>query len=582
MLPLGLRVQDKIERLIDKHMQSLGMLGPSTGQQTRATTLTSLRGFKACSFVAICSVSLGEERTPDQRGIRGKTQAVWLDLRTFADRPKFFRLTDRKDQGFLLCPTHEEEITSLVARNVTSYRDMPLKLYQISKPGPFIPPNDPKLIVPAARKYRDELRPRHGLLRGREFIMKDLYTFDVSVEAALDSYGQVQVAYRNFFEELKLPILVAKASSGDMGGDLSHEYHIPTSLGEDNVVSCTSCDYVANEELAEARMPEASVSEAKHIQWSGITEDRSTLVNVWYPESSEGALNLHAVKAVIPNLDTSTTDPSEHLESAKPGSLKVINLFDGRLQQLTQFLEEPGLAEGAADLELKANPTFQSIEYVAKDAEGKPLNLLGVATGSPCPKCADGTLRVQQAIELGHTFHLGTRYSEPLEARVEVPKAVLDSAVSRNTDKQSEMVPLQMGCHGIGVTRLIGAVADHLHDDKGLNWPRKIAPYEVAVLVNGVKVKPELLGAAEEVFDRLADHAKLNGLQLDAALDDRELSLGWKMNDADLVGYPVIVVVGKYWAENREVEVQCRRLGIREHVSVHELPGFVQGLLAEL
>lgn len=411
--------------------------------------------------------------------------------------------------------------------------------------------------------------------------MKDLYTFDVSVEAALKSYEQVQLAYRNFFQELKLPILVAKASSGDMGGDLSHEYHLPTSLGEDNVVSCTSCGYVANEELAEVGMPGASVSEAKHVQWSGITEDRSTLVNVWFPESSESSLNLHAVKALIPDLDTSITDPTGYLNSAKPGSLKVINLFDGRLQQLTQFLEEPGLAESAADLELKANPTFQSIEYVAKDRDGKPLNLLGVTPGSPCPKCADGTLRVQEAIELGHTFHLGTRYSEPLEARVEVPKAVLNSAVS-HTDKQSEMVPLQMGCHGIGVTRLIGAVADYLHDDKGLNWPRKIAPYEVAVLVNGVKAKPEMLGAAEEVFDRLVDHAKMNGLQLDAALDDRELSLGWKMNDADLVGYPVIVVVGKYWAESREVEVQCRRMGIKKRVSVHELPGFVHGLLDEL
>lgn len=417
--------------------------------------------------------------------------------------------------------------------------------------------------------------------------MKDLYTFDVTVKDALESYEQVQVAYRNLFEELKLPILVAKASSGDMGGDLSHEYHIPTSLGEDNVVSCTSCDYVANEELAEVRMPEGGMPDAKHIQWSRLTEDRTTLVNVWYPEASEGGLNLHAIKALVPNLDNSITDPSEYLNLAKPGSLKVMNLFDGRLQQLTQFLEEPGLAESAADLEMKANPAFQSIDYVAKDKEGKPLNLLGAATGSPCPKCAEGTLRVQEAIELGHTFHLGTRYSEPLEARVEVPKANLDPSSSStsavaNTDKQSEMVPLQMGCHGIGVTRLIGAVADHLHDDKGLNWPRKIAPYEVAVLVNGVKAKPELLGAAEEVFDRLADHAKLNDLQLDAVLDDRQLSLGWKMNDADLVGYPVVVVVGKYWAETGEVEVQCRRLGVRELVSVHGLPRLVHGLLDEL
>jgi prolyl-tRNA synthetase len=505
-----------------------------------------------------------------------------------ANRRQLFRLTDRKEQGFLLCPTHEEEITSLVARNVTSYRDMPLKLYQISEAF-LLKYHCYLLILSQARKYRDELRPRHGLLRGREFIMKDLYTFDVTVQDALQSYEQVQLAYRNLFEELKLPILVAQASSGDMGGDLSHEYHLPTSLGEDNVVSCTSCDYVANEELAEARMSGLGASEVKHTQWTGMTEDKSTLVNVWYPDSNEGALNIHAVKALVADLDTSIQDPSDFLDSVKPGTLKVINLFDGRLHHLTQFLEEPGLAESAADLELKANPAFKTIEYMAKDKEGNPLNLLGVVSGSPCPKCQDGSLKVQEAIELGHTFHLGTRYSEPLEARVEVPRAILDSSPSSattvaTTDKQSGMVPLQMGCHGIGVTRLIGAVADHLHDDKGLNWPRKIAPYEVAVLVNRVKSNPELLEAAgDEVYDRLTEHARSSGPQLDAVLDDRKsISLGWKMNDADLVGYPVVVVVGKYWVDNKEVEVQCRRLGVRKRVKVEDLPTVVHGLLDRL
>jgi len=445
------------------------------------------------------------------------------------------------------------------------------------------------LTALAARKYRDELRPRHGVLRGREFIMKDLYTFDITVNDALKSYKQVQAAYRNFFEELKLPVLVAKASSGDMGGDLSHEYHLPTSLGEDNVVSCTSCDYVANEELAEAKLPDTGESEVKHTLWSGITEDRSTLVHVWYPESSGIVLNAHALKALVPDLDLSIEEPTDFISSAEPGSLKVVNFFDRRLHHLTHFLEEPGLAESAADFEMKTNPAYASIQYLAKDTEGKPLDLLGVTTGSPCPKCADGTLKVQEAIELGHTFHLGTRYSEPLEARVEVPKAILESSSSSSpsttvstTEKQSEMVPLQMGCHGIGVTRLIGAVADHLHDDKGLNWPRKIAPYEVAILVNGAKAKPELLQAGEEVYDRLADHAGSDGLRLDAVLDDRQSSLGWKMNDADLVGYPVVVVVGKYWADGREVEVQCRRLGVRERVKVDALPGAVHALLDQL
>ncbi|KAB5579972.1 hypothetical protein GE09DRAFT_1080388 [Coniochaeta sp. 2T2.1] len=528
MLPLGLRVQDKIEKLIDEHMQSLG-----------------------ASKLALSSFS---------------AQSLWEKSGRLTNGvSEFFRLTDRKEKAFLLCPTHEEEITSIVAHNVKSHKEMPLKLYQIT------------------RKYRDELRPRHGLLRGREFIMKDLYTFDISVKAALESYEQVQVAYRNLFAELKLPILVAKASSGDMGGDLSHEYHIPTALGEDNVISCTSCDYVANEELAEGGVPEPSPSAAeplKHICWTCITADRKTLVHVWYPQSGEGSLNMQAIMALVPDLDITVQSTSEITEAAKPRSLKVINLFDGRLRHLTEPLEEDGLAESAADFEMKANPTYESIEYVSKDREGKPLNLLRTRSGDKCPKCADGTLKVQEAIELGHTFHLGTRYSEPLEAKVEVPKAMLEGPLAE-TEKQSEMVPLQMGCHGIGVTRLIGAVADYLHDEKGLNWPRPIAPYEVVVLRNGLKPRPELLEGSEAVFDKLVGYSQEKGHAVDAVLDDRRISLPLKLYDADLVGYPVIVVVGKYWAEG-EVEVQCRRLGVNERVGLDQMPEFVHGLLDQL
>lgn len=407
--------------------------------------------------------------------------------------------------------------------------------------------------------------------------MKDLYTFDISVQAALKSYEEVQVAYRDFFAELRLPVLVAKASSGDMGGDLSHEYHLPTAIGEDKVVSCTSCDYVANEELAEVRAPEP---DGKHRRMFRITEDRSTLVNVWYPESADGVLDIQAVKALVPDLDVNVTDPSEYMRSAKPGSLKVINLIDGRLQHITQFLEKPGLAEQAAGLEMEQYPQFKSVEYVAGDKNGKLLNFLKVAAGGRCPKCEHGTLKVQEAIELGHTFYLGTRYSKPLEARVEVPKALLDGAslsstTVADTEKQSEMVALQMGCHGIGVTRLIGAVADHLQDKMGLNWPFQIAPYEVVVLTNGLKPDSELVPAAESITDLLAGYA-------DVVLDDRPLGIPWKVNDADLVGYPIIVVIGKYWTKTKEVEVKCRRLGVTELVMVERLTSVVEELLLKL
>ncbi|KAL2154126.1 hypothetical protein VTH82DRAFT_2802 [Thermothelomyces myriococcoides] len=204
--------------------------------------------------------------------------------------------------AYLLSPTHEEEITSLVARSVRSYKELPLRLYQIT------------------RKYRDEFRPRHGLLRGREFVMKDLYTFDTTVESALETYHKVRSVYSQFFADMKLPVLAANASSGDMGGDLSHEYHLPTPLGEDHVVSCDNCDYIVNEEIADAALSSDAVPESSFETWRGITKDRTKLVNVWYPkkiqqvdagelrEITSQDINMSAVKSIVPDLDTAVED----------------------------------------------------------------------------------------------------------------------------------------------------------------------------------------------------------------------------------------------------------------------------------
>ncbi|KAF2472008.1 prolyl-tRNA synthetase-like protein [Lindgomyces ingoldianus] len=510
LLPLGLRVQERLSWLIDKHMATLG-----------------------ASKLSLSSIT---------------TEALWRQSGRYSANSELLRLSDRKDSGFLLSPTHEEEITSLVAGMVHSYKDLPLKLYQIG------------------RKYRDERRPRQGLLRAKEFLMKDLYTFDYAHEHALQTYQSVRTAYNNFFDELKLPYLVADADSGNMGGKLSHEYHFVSPKGEDNVWSCSSCDYVANEELVEKRTHDTGrLPTSQELHFTGISVDRTTKIHIHVPyparlvnvPCSDGTklnvyvprpdilppsllssdsthiekfVNLHAVKKAAIDIDTGIEKTT--LQSFLPKTTKTIHIYD----RLVPYPKYP-------DSEIPLNH----------------LDITRIYPGDPCPRCESGELKVQKAIEVAHTFHLGTRYSEPLKALVAGPDGMA---------KQ----PMQMGCHGIGVSRLIGAIASLLADDKGLNWPRVIAPFE-CIVVTTPQV-PEEDGV--EVYDILREGAQ--GYEIvDTVIDDRPIkSLAWKLRDADLIGYPVIVVLGRAWKERRRVEVQCRRHGVKTEM---ELEGLKEGVL---
>ncbi|KAF4210324.1 hypothetical protein CNMCM8980_004338 [Aspergillus fumigatiaffinis] len=555
MLPLGLRVQEKLERLIDKHMRSVG-----------------------ASKVSLSSIS---------------SQELWEQSGRLKEGSEVFRFLDRKESRFLLAPTHEEEITTLVGSLTKSYRDLPLRVYQIS------------------RKYRDEPRPRQGLLRGREFLMKDLYTFDYSVEEALKTYNLVKAAYKNLFDELKIPYLVAAADSGNMGGSLSHEFHFPSSKGEDTVISCSNCDHVYNDELADGKahnIEEAQNAGAEQASgfdtgatttgnnptvsvdlWMAISRDRKTLLRGWYPKFSmheanqepvEREVNSHAVKSIATaagvDIDLSVENPLEQwvsqvksdLDSGTSGSSErpqVLDLYDAQVR----VYKRPPLS----DLLEKVNRTADEINYAMLDrfpGTNQALNLVKVQDGDKCTKCAKGSLKTHTAVELGHTFHLGTRYSEVLQASV-----MVDRSLSGGPQSKDQQVPMQMGCHGIGVSRMISAVADNLADSKGLNWPRAMAPYEV-VVVPGKGLETE----AEKVYDSLvSDHTS----SIDAILDDRDKPMGWKLGDADLIGYPVIVVVGKGWKKAQTLEVQCRRLdNLREDVPLDQLPSFVQSLLEQL
>ncbi|KAI1386924.1 prolyl-tRNA synthetase [Hypoxylon trugodes] len=538
MLPLGQKVQEKLERLIDKYMLQLG-----------------------ASKVSLSSIS---------------SQALWQQTnRLDGYGPELFRFDDRKEVPYLLAPTHEEEITTLVSKTIKSYKSLPLRLYQIG------------------RKYRDEIRPRQGVLRSREFLMKDLYTFDYSIPSAISTYEEIREAYSRLFNELKLPYLVAEASSGDIGGDLSHEYHLPSPIGEDNVISCNSCDYVANEELASARLesmkeasPETNSGDVLAANvWRGVSKDRSTLINVWYPASFSGdSINTHAIKSALPELDSSLNDSTPFWSSTIPigksseprKQVRLVNIIDYRLgapfaSALSTNPSPETLLPKNADLDLSTITT----DYLTASDDQIPLNVLRVRDGDNCPRCDSGKLKVQKAIELGHTFHLGTRYSDPLEAHVQVPSHLIEGEVALKSAGDMKTVSMQMGCHGIGLSRIIGAVADHLADAKGLNWPRAIAPFEV-VVVPGRGLEQDGVIVAEYLANSQAHRP------LDLLLDDRTESLPWKMRDADLVGYPVVVILGKGWNSERLCEVQCRRLSSVSHVLLEDLPIYINQLLAQL
>jgi len=363
LLPLGLRVQDKLERLIDKHMSSLG-----------------------ASKVSLSSIT---------------SQDLWEQSGRFATNPDLFKFRDRRDGKWLLSPTHEEEITSLVGSLVQFQRDMPVRLYQLS------------------RKYRDEPRPRQGLLRGKEFLMKDLYTFDVDSATALDTYEAVKTAYCNFFDELKLPYLVAKADSGNMGGSLSHEFHFPSPKGEDNIISCSDCDYVKNEELVDAieltpldipaelasSFPIFDQGQRLSTECLALSDDKRHLIKAYAPQRREepkGAwtrpneINQYIVKASVPDTKLGYEQPATLWEQHWAG-------LSNRNEQL---LELPTIRYvfdqrmSRDDIRRHIGTDYQhywkrfkyQIQVMVPNDDSQGLNLVRPVPGDKCPACDEGQL----------------------------------------------------------------------------------------------------------------------------------------------------------------------------------------------
>lgn len=437
--------------------------------------------------------------------------------------------------------------------------------------------------------------------------MKDLYTFDADELGSFDTYQKVRRAYDNFFSELQVPVLVARADSGGIGGHLSHEYHIATTSGEDTIISCGSCKFAYNEELVlskvQLRELERSTKDLGPYQtWFGISKDRSHLVEAILPqflesykengpERKKAQVNTYLIRSQYPELDLSIERPlhtfveywkAKHVSEsdAHSNTLELPRLtlvHDYRVSE--EFIQRHGASELANPLRGSLSATIGS--RLLRDTTS--LDLARPQDGDVCSKCGQKSLKVQQAVELGHTFNLGQRYSKPMVATFVTNPARKNSDNALTKQDQNGSTTLKpgqeyfsMGCHGIGISRMIAAVADALADEQGLVWPRAMAPYEAVILATD-----EHKAAAEEVWDMLTRPAE--GLDpVDAVLDDRGKNLGWKLKDADLIGFPVIITLGSSFGKSELCEVSVRRLRTKQKVSVASLREYVASRLAKI
>ncbi len=537
-LPLGLRVLEKLERLVDKHMRSVG-----------------------ASKVSLSSLS---------------SQKLWERSGRLEHGSELLKLEDGKRVKWLLTPTHEEEITILVQKSVSTPGDLPVRLYQVG------------------RKYRDEKRPRGGLLRGKEFIMKDLYTFDSTVEDAHKTYHQVREAYTSFFGDLRIPFVEARADSGNMGGKLSHEYHLPNAAGEDTIIACSQCDHSKNEEFVppvSTKFEPLDLDHTRSIESSSsapvrrhfyVSKDRKALVVVRIPsvkddqKASRSMVNTHVVKAIMSGeaeINTGIEEDAalkefsekQHQDSA-PGTLYYIS--DKATDEAS--LEHQAISDWKT-LDLPPGRTFVvKSATVDQNPSEEGASLLRAQDGDMCPQCKSASITVRQAIEVGHTFHLGTRYSRDFDFKVPLAKA----------PSESDQRPfVEMGCHGIGVSRLIAATAACLSENDRLRWPRVIAPFEVVLITKLGAVYWESQATAHAIYDALQDSEA--GEVVDVLLDDRPTGVGYKIYDAIYIGYPIRVILAKALARGK-VEILCDALSVKEDVDVKEAAGFIRGLLARL
>ncbi len=459
-------------------------------------------------------------------------------------------LQDRRERTLVLGPTHEEVITDLVRRNVRSYRDLPLRLYQIQT------------------KFRDEARPRGGLLRGREFVMKDLYSFDRDWAGLDASYAAMHAAYTRVFARCGVPALAVLADSGAIGGKESQEFLYLTPIGEDEALICANGDYTANAEKAAFRKPPAPAEpplplEEVHTPGQKTIQDLAaflaipaacTLKAVFMQADGEpvfvairGDMQVNPVK-LASALQAASVEPLDEAAVARhglvAGSAGPVGLTGMRIVADEALLHSPNLVTGAN----RPDWHLRNVNY-GRDWQAEIVSDIALAReGDGCPECG-APFALRRGIELGHIFKLGTRYSERMGATF--------------LDEHGEQRPCIMGCYGIGLTRLLAAVVEANHDERGIVWPSSVAPYPVhAIVLNSDRA--EVRGAAAQL------EADLRAAGIEPLLDDRDDPAGVKFNDADLLGMPLRLTVSPRNLANGAVELRRRATGETELVPLAE------------
>lgn len=476
--------------------------------------------------------------------------------------PLMFRLLDRKETPYCLAPTAEEVVTTIVAGEYGSYRDLPVNLYQIGW------------------KYRDELRPRFGLLRTREFLMKDAYSFDADLDGLDRSYRTMFDAYNRVFERCALTFRAVEADSGEIGGDVSREFMAVASVGEDDFVWCPSCDYAANVEAARRRLDEA-VDETS----ASDANDEPPMTEIETPGLAgiDGVAEFLGVDAGT-LLKSMAFDVDGKLGLALVPGDREVNLFaleaalrpaHVRLYTDDDFAANKALPRGyigphhpdvtvvIADPSVRANRGWvtgaNKVDYHVRDARvGRDFyvsewaELVSVMPGDACPRCGE-SLAIDRGIEVGHVFQLGAKYSKVFDATY--------------TDDEGASHPMQMGCYGIGISRVLAAVVEQYHDEHGLKWPAQLAPYDVHIVV--LPGRGDTGEAVIAAADTLVTQLEARGLAV--LVDDREASAGIKFADADLLGMPVQLTIGAKGLGRGVVERKVRATGERDEITLADV-----------
>ena len=508
-LPLGLRALRKVEQIVREEMDRAGA-------------------------VEMLMPALQPKEIWEQSG-RAETA-----------RDVLFKVKDSANREWFLAATAEEVITSTVANEINSYRQLPKNFYQVSV------------------KFRDEIRPRFGLMRAREFIMKDAYSFDVSDDAAQVTYQKMYDAYAKIFARCGLKAFAVEADTGVIGGKFSHEFMIPAETGENEVVFCEACGYAANIEKATSGIPKTAAREAgaapEKFATPGVVTiealakapysvaaNRQIKTLIYIADSKpvivlirgDDQLNEAKFAGKLGTTVFRAATPDEVFEAmgAHPGSLGAVT--STRKKMDIQVLADERL-RGANDMTTGANEDGFHLKNVSIERDiqvSQWADLRTVTAGEPCAKCGK-SLKIRRAIEVGHVFKLGTKYSEKFNA------VYLDEAGARKL--------AVMGCYGIGVTRTLQAVIEQGNDKDGIIWPLSVAPYTVCITPLNVDLNNEAMKVAEKIY------AELTARGVDVILDDRDERPGVKFKDADLVGFPIRVGLGEKSLAKGEIEIKPR------------------------